>query len=329
MSHKGYNITVVPKGSGNYLSFKPQTVVTREESIATAISFFNQWMYNLPDTMKKCRLHFQELYQKIPKDISYFYAVETHYDINNNPVNKYCYPVGAGTDEIDAYSTYLLFPRIEPSKDNVFKEDGHFVKAYFEGDEMRFEPIIGHYDVQKKASFIKFREKLKKITLAIPIDEAPIPETLKYSNYWYAISSKYADIISSSHTYDSINYLNKQFEESERLFYTQLKLYREYKIRQAEENRSSGMLSLILQGASLAANNYTRLNKRTIENELNRIKENQAIQAVEVQKTRQKALESLRRLEEIKDFQIKEYRRLNIPLNDDPKIDIKFRNELG
>jgi hypothetical protein len=328
-NQRGFQIERVQSGPIIQLSFKPQEVVTTEESIATAISFFNNFLYNLPDKMKDCRSHFKTLYDHLPKNSSYYYLQETHYNLDGNPINKYCLPLGVGEDITDAYSTYLLSPHIEPDKSAVFSENGTFVKASFTGNSMNFENMNTDYALQKKMAHVKSREKLKKITLAMPLDDAPIPSTLQYSTYWSTITIKYERELKEQNTYDRMKQLNQQFEATEKEFYNNVKLYREYKKRQAEAIRSAAMISLILQGASIAATSYSSQNELTLKNEINQLKQNQEALTIETQKANQKAIESLRKANEIKNYQLNELKQHHIPLNDDPKIDVIWQNELG
>jgi hypothetical protein len=325
---KGFFIRLVESGSRKYLSFQPQQVVTLEESRAAAITWFNAFLYDLPNKTEACESHFKQIYKTLPRGIDYFYGVETHYNFDGNPINKFCFPIGAGENVVDAYSTYLLYPHIESSRENVFSESGHFVKAKFAGEEVQFEKLVDDYALQKKAAFVKSREKLKKISMEIAIDESPLPSILKYSQYWISVTTKYQSQLESVNAYSGMAKLNNDFLQAELAFYNNVKIYREYKFRQAEAGRNVALISLILQGASIVGSMYEASNRQRMNSEIGQLKENEAVLTKEISKASSRASENLKLLNELKTHQMNELRRQNIPLNDDPKIDIQWQNLL-
>lgn len=324
----GFLVRLIPKGPVDILSFTPQSRETKPDGISDAISFFNKLLYNLPDDLKDCRNHFKKVYSSIPKNVNYYYVVEKHFDINGNSHKQYCFPIGAGESVVDAYATYLLSPHVGPDLKNSFSEQGHFVKARNDGDDLLFEPLADDYHLQKKAAHILSRDRLKKITLSMPLDDAPIPESLQYSRYWLSVTTKYENQIKENHAYDRLSQLNKQFTETEKQFYANVRLYREYKARQAEAARSAGLVSLILQAGSLAAGAYAAENAKTMKDELKMLAENQQALAKEVQLANQNALNNIEQAQQIKTETLNELRRINVPFNDDPKIDIIWSREL-
>lgn len=326
---KGFLIRLLESGTKKYLSFQPQQVVTLEESRATAITWFNAFLYNLPGKTEACEAHFKQIYKTLPTGIDYFYGVETHYNLDGNPINKFCFAIGAGENVVDVYSTYLLYPHIEPNRDNVFTESGHFVKAKFVGEEVQFEKMDDDYALQKKVAFAKSREKLKKISMEIAIDDSPLPSTLKYSEYWTKVTTKYQSQLESVNAYSGMAKLNNDFRQAEFNFYNNVKIYREYKLRQAEAGRSAAMISLILQGASIAGSMYEASYRERMNGEIRQLKENEVVLTKEISKANARASENLKLLNELKQQQMNELRHHNIPLNDDPKIDIQWRNLLN
>jgi hypothetical protein len=325
---KGFLIRLVESGPRKYLSFQPQQVVTLDESRVAAVTWFNAFLYDLPSKTQACEAHFKQVYSTLPQHIDYFYGIETHYNIDGNPINKFCFPIGAGENVVDAYSTYLLSPHIEPSREHVFSESGHFVKAKFDGEEVQFEKLIDDYALLKKAAFAKSHEKLKKISMEIAIDESPLPFTIQYSAYWTSITTKYQSQLESVNAYSGMAMLNKDFLKAESAFYNNVKIYREYKLRQAEAGRSAAMISLVLQGASIAGSMYEASYRERMGNEIRQLRENDTVFAKEISKANARATENLKLLNELKTLQMEALRRYNIPLNDDPKIDVQWRNLL-
>jgi len=320
---KGFKITkTIIDGVRKILTFKPQKMNTDlAEELPTAIQFFNDSLYQLPDNDKKCLQHFHKLYENLPKKVDYYFRIEKFFDKEGNLVKEYCDPIGSGESPADALSTYLLTDRITETRPNTVltNKDGHFIKVYFTEDELNYEQIEVIYGETIRESNRLFRNKVKKMTLQSPFGDTEIPESLEYSSYWLKISNKYQDAINEQKIADEINDLNKRFREAEKQFYDSIKLYNEYKQRLADAQKNSALIDMMLQGANIALSIYNT--KDEYSNRMIKIDKN--IDDLKKEIGSIKSFANSRRnsanniIINIRNTFIKN----NIPINDDPRKD--------
>jgi len=239
------------------LTFKPSKI---EKDIADelpgAINFFNENLYEFSDDLAECSGHFEELYKSLPKDVPFFYRVQKYYTRDDGFIDSYCTPIGVGENEVEALADYKIdregkwqISRLRP---NLAVEKGHFVKAYFDGDNMVFEKTNADYQITIRSANIVKREKIRKFTLNLPLEEGDIPKNLVLSRFWSQVSENNKLELERKGALKEIESLNKEFEEAERKFYEGVQIYRDYKKRLRSMDKSSELIGFILKGASIA-----------------------------------------------------------------------------
>jgi len=254
--------------------------------LPTAINFFNEFLYEYSESKNSCLKHFHKLYKTLPKDVNYYFNVETYSYRDGGTFQRFCYPIGTGKDEVDALSSHLLIPSISSTRPNSVTsiKDGHFVKATVVNNEMIFENIVGDYNLKVKNSYTLKREKLKKITLNLSIDESPIPEDLKYSKYWNQILENYENRIQNNSILKDLKEQNEKLCKVEKEFYDSVKLYQDYKKQLQSVQITNQLIAVIQGGLSYMSDNYSKdelsdkfekINSRidSLKNEVNKVKD--------------------------------------------------------
>lgn len=245
------------------LTFKPSNI---EKDIADelpgAINFFNENLYEFSDDLTECSGHFEELYKTLPKDVPFFYRVQKYYTRDDGFIDSFCTPIGVGTNEVEALADYKIdrdgkwqMSKIRP---NLAVEKGHFVKAYFDGDDLVFEKTNADYEFTVRSANILKREKIRKFTLNLPLDEGAIPKNLVLSKFWTQVSKNNKFELERKGALEEMEKLNREFQDAEKKFYEGVQIYRDYKTRLRSMNTSSELIGFILKGASIAINLTTK-----------------------------------------------------------------------
>lgn len=314
-----YIISVVPKGSIQVLKIIPTPLKTFIEEFETVNKWLNSNLTTSTNSERECKIFFEKLYNKIPKDTNYFFVVEEFRDINNNTlVGSKCRVLGPGEDLVDAYSTSLLFPQLHDDKQDIsVVKSGYFLKGR-KGilGELEIGQTEDPYELNVRKAQIRSREKLQRLTLQIPTDQQSIPTELQSAKAWANITQTYSAQLRERQALDRMKDLNSQYAKAEQNFYNNLKLYSEYKEINSRLNSIMGTLSLLLQLGSSAASAYQNSQKKA---ELNQIKDNfaataKALNSLEREGERQR--QTINRLEK---NQLDELRRNYIPVNDVPR----------
>lgn len=319
-----YIVTVKKNDTGSRITFNYARRRGNVKSLIRAAEWFNKYLYKLTINHRFLKNHFKSIHNKIPSNVPFFYEVVTDIDINGNFMKTYTKAIGVGKDEIDALSTNSLRPQISYRNDYSYTQDGYFVKAYKKDKSMIFETIEGDYKMKLRAARLLTKEKLKKITLSLPIDEKYSSLTLTYTNYWTSIANNYLHSITNENLKTKLISLNKNFKVAETNFRKSVNLYLDYKKRISNISNQAQLVSLILKGASYANDLYS---KDATQAELNQIRENEKtfsdiIDSINKQLKKQKdTIKSLHK-------ELKEFHQINnIPLNDIINIDFIILDE--
>lgn len=324
--NRGFIILVVPKDKLNALVFKPKQQITSDDDAKTAITFFRNWLFEFPDSMVECKKHFQALYKSLPRTIAYYYGIEVHYDMEGQIIRRFCYPIGVGDNEVDALSTHFLDSHVSMNLETGFKKDGHFVKATFMGDDLSFEPIqVANYSASLRFAHQKSREKLERIARSLPISNTPLPDDFRQSLFWTNVIGKYQRELEDQRIKEYSEKLNADFKKAEDAFHDGVKKYKEYKRRLADANRNTAMISLILQGVSIAADIHAQ---QSYQASIKTYTDNQSILSGELNKLEAKLFQQKDDLQNMSNQIYRYFRNNHIPINDEPVINIDWNDNL-
>ncbi|WP_299135491.1 hypothetical protein [uncultured Tenacibaculum sp.] len=331
--NRGYLISFKRFNTGRRIKLGLSNRNTNTANFWNGVKEYNKLLYELPKHYKSIVRHFNNVRKKLPKNVGFYYVIKTEIDIEGNEKKTFFSVLGSGKDLTDALSTSMLLPRINNSINRGSTETGYFVRATLKNGKMIFENLFNdvvdengnylHYDYIVRNASIQRNKKLKKITLSYNLEQEILPSSLVHSEFWSTISSNYLGQIQNENIKNQIKELNLRFKKSEEEFHKAVDLYHTIQKRNADIARQAQMVNLILQGASIAADNYSSSQQ---QEQYNSLIQNQKKIRTRLDKTHLDLKNKLKNLRRQNTIILNIYIQNNIPIDSTPNINIPESN---